>query len=106
MIAGQLRWSADIGEGYVNVADHAEPVRPHPERSQSVVRIFELYASGQYTFDSLAERLKQEGHTFRPSQPRFNRTTLSHILNNRFYIGELRRHGQVFAGKYKRRYRF
>src|SRR5262245_52630470 len=88
--------------GYLNVADRAEPVRPHPEKSKSIVRIFELYATGQFTFDSLADRLSHEGHALPASQPRFNRTTLAHILNNRFDIGELWRNGQVFAGQYRR----
>lgn len=87
--------------GYMNVDDRNEPVVPHPEKSKTVVRIFELYASGQYTFKSLADKLAAEGHTHRPSQPRFNRTSLSYILNNRFYVGELERNGQVFKGSYR-----
>jgi len=87
--------------GYLNVRDKDEPVIPHPERSKTLVYIFELYASGQYTFESLAKKLAAEGHIFRPSQPRFNRTSLSNILSNRFYIGELHRNGHVFQGRYR-----
>ena len=78
------------------------PVQPHPERGKSVQRIFELYSGGDQTFKSLADQMQREGHSFRASQPRFHRTALSYILNNRFYIGELRRNGQVFEGKYER----
>jgi site-specific DNA recombinase len=88
--------------GYVNVDDRDEPVQPHPERADSLVRIFDLYSSGGYTFKSLAEQLHREGHVYRKSQPRFHRTALSYILGNRFYIGELLRNGQVFQGQYKR----
>lgn len=89
--------------GYVNVQDdREEPVQPHPERSRTVVRIFELYARGDMTFQSLADALAREGHVYRPSQPRFTRTSLSYILNNRFYIGELARNGQVHEGRYQR----
>lgn len=88
--------------GYANVDDTEEPVQPHPEKSRTVVRIFGLYATGQHTFQSLADQLAREGHVFRPSQPRFHRTALSYILNNRFYIGELRRNGSVFEGRYQR----
>ncbi|TET37966.1 MAG: recombinase family protein [Planctomycetota bacterium] len=87
--------------GYVNVDDCDEPVKPHPEKLRTVARIFELYASGNYTFKSLADKLQAEGHTYRPSQPRFNRTTLSYIMNNRFYTGELKRNGKIYPGKYK-----
>lgn len=87
--------------GYLNVDDKNEPVVPHTEKSKTLVRIFELYATGRFTFESLAAKLREEGHTLRPSQPRFNRTTLSYILNNRFYIGEVARNGNVYPGKYK-----
>ena len=87
--------------GYLNVDDKAEPVIPHPENSKTVMRIFELYSAGKHTFESLGDKLAEEGFTFRPSQPRFNRTTLSYILNNRFYIGELARNGKTHRGKYR-----
>jgi site-specific DNA recombinase len=88
--------------GYVNVDDREEPVQPHPEKSHTLVRIFELYATGSYTLNSLADQLQREGHIFRNSQRRFHRTALSYILGNRFYIGELHRNGQVFEGRYRR----
>ena len=87
--------------GYLNVSDKAEPVIPHPEKSKALARLFELYASGQHTFKSLANKLQEEGHVYRSSKPRFYRTALSGILRNRFYIGELHRHGKVFQGKYR-----
>ncbi|MCX7424663.1 MAG: recombinase family protein [Planctomycetia bacterium] len=88
--------------GYINVDDHDEPVQPHPEKSHTLVRTFELYATGGHTFKSLADQLAREGHLFRATQPRFHRTALSYILSNRFYIGELHRNGQVFEGRYRR----
>ncbi|MCO6454835.1 MAG: recombinase family protein [Pirellulaceae bacterium] len=88
--------------GYVNVEDREQPVQPHPEKSRTLIRMFELYATGRYTFESLADVLQREGHVYRASHPRFHRTALSYILGNRFYIGELHRNGQVFEGRYQR----
>jgi site-specific DNA recombinase len=88
--------------GYMNVDDDDEPVRPHPDRSKTLVRMFELYASGGYTLESLVDLLHREGHVFRSSRPRFHRTALSYILSNRFYVGELHRNGQIFEGRYVR----
>lgn len=88
--------------GYINVEDREEPVQPHPEKSRSLVRIFELYSAGNQTFKSLGDQLAREGHVFRPARPRFNRTALSWILGNRFYVGELHRNGHIYAGRYKR----
>ncbi len=87
--------------GYVNTDDLAEPIAPHIERSKTLVRIFELYSGGQHTLRSLDEQLRREGYRYNENQPSFKRTTLSHILGNRFYIGELHRNGQVFTGKYR-----
>lgn len=87
--------------GYLNVDDRDEPVQPDPERGPTLVRTFELYASGRHTFESLADQLEREGHVYRPSERRFSRTALSYILNNRFYIGELRRNGCVHEGRYR-----
>lgn len=88
--------------GYTNTDDHDAPVQAHPEKGKTVRRIFDLYSLGNQTFRSLADQLEREGHVFRASQPRFNRTALSYILNNRFYIGELHRNGTVFEGRYER----
>ena len=87
--------------GYINVNDRDEPIQPHPEKARTVVRIFELYATGNTTFEALAKQLAAEGHTYRRSQPRFHRCALSYILNNRFYVGEIRHRGQSFPGKHK-----
>ncbi|WP_425618108.1 recombinase family protein [Anatilimnocola sp. NA78] len=88
--------------GYINTADRDAPVQPHPEKAHTLVRLFTLYATGGYTFQTLADLLEREGHVFRASQQRFNRTALSYILANRFYIGELHRNKLVFEGRYQR----
>lgn len=88
--------------GYMNVkGNRIEPVQPHPERSKTVIRVFQLYSTGRYTFASLADQLQREGHVYRRSQPRFHRTALSYILNNRFYIGEIRRRGRQYQGRHR-----
>jgi len=87
--------------GYMNVQDRDEPIQPHPEQAQAVIRAFELYSAGNVTFELLSEQLKAEGHIYRPSHPSFTRTGLSYILNNRFYIGEIIWHGQNYPGKHR-----
>ena len=66
-----------------------------------VLRIFELYSAGDMTFEKLTEQLAAEGYIYRSSQPQFSRTTLSYILNNRMYIGEIVWHGKVYHGKFQ-----
>jgi len=88
--------------GYLNdTPDRNEPIKPHPERSRIVQRIFELYAQGNLSFEALADKLLGEGCAHYPGAPRFYRTTLSSILNNSFYTGLIVWHGRVFQGKHK-----
>lgn len=87
--------------GYLNSPDRNEPIQPHPQEARTVLRIFELYARGDITFELVAEKLFKEGHIYRPSQPKFYRTALSYILNNRFYIGEIKWHGEWLPGNHK-----
>ena len=87
--------------GYLNADDKTEPVKPHPEKSGTLVRIFELYATGQYTLHNLSRKLYEEGHVFQTGRRRFHRTCLSYILKNRFYVGEIRRNDKIYPGKYK-----
>lgn len=88
--------------GYVNITeDRDEPIQPHPENAKAVVRLFELYASGDHTLESIGDTLANEGFAFRPSAPRFHRTAVSYILNNRFYIGEIRRGANLYQGRHQ-----
>ncbi len=88
--------------GYQNVAGNKdEPIQPHPVNAIAVQRIFELYSSGCYTFHQIADAMEREGYTYQPSYPRFHRTALSYILNNRFYVGMVTFRGQTYAGKHK-----
>ena len=92
---------ANAPYGYLNVKDSDEPVQPDPDTAQAVIRMFQLYSTGTMTFEALADRLASEGHTYRKSQPRFHRTALSYILNNRFYIGEIVWHGKTHPGRHR-----
>ncbi len=88
--------------GYRNDSDDDnEPIKPVPENAAAISRIFELYSRGDMTFESLAEKMKAEGHIYKVSEPNFGRRNLSFILNNRFYIGEIFWHGRVFQGKHR-----
>ena len=88
--------------GYMNVKEERnEPIQPHPEKSKAVIRLFELYSSGRHTFESIGEKLADEGFTYQQTHPKFHRTAVSYMLNNRFYIGEIKRGSNFYQGRHR-----
>ena len=88
--------------GYRNVtADKDEPIQIDPVDGPTVQRIFELYSRGDTTYKGLADALAAEGRRHSKSQLRFPHQTLSYILNNRFYIGEIEWQGQPYHERHK-----
>ena len=87
--------------GYMNTSDPEEPIRPDPEKAKLVVRVFQLYAQGGLTMRMIADQVQREGFVHRPSQPRLSTATISYMLANRFYKGELPWRGQVYPGKHQ-----
>lgn len=81
--------------------DRNEPMSRSPQKSKAVIRLFELYSSGRYTFESLGQTLADEGFTYQQTHAKFHRTAVSYILNNRFYIGEIRRGENYYQGRHQ-----
>ena len=86
--------------GYMNTDDRDEPIKPHPEKSRLVIRIFQLYSQGGMTFDMIADQLHREGYVYRPSTPRLSPGSISYILANRFYVGDIVWKGDIYPGKH------
>ncbi|HOD84857.1 MAG TPA: recombinase family protein, partial [Phycisphaerae bacterium] len=85
--------------GYRNVKDDRdEPIQIHPVNGPTVQRLFELYATGLYTFKAMADVLQREGFIYQPGCPRFHRCAMSYILNNRIYVGMVTFRGQTYIG--------
>ena len=88
--------------GYRNVRhDGRSVVEIHPEHGAKVPQVFELYAFGGHSLDSLIEALFDAGVVYKPSSPRFPRSKLHAILRDRSYIGELKYHGQWYPGTHQ-----
>ncbi|MFW5732361.1 MAG: recombinase family protein [Planctomycetota bacterium] len=90
-----------VAYGYMNTDDRDEPIQPHPEKSKLVVRVFQLYSQGGLTFDMIGEQLHREGYIYRPSMPRMSPGSISYMLANRFYVGDIVWKGQIYPGKHR-----
>ncbi len=90
---------------------------PHPVESEAVRKAFEWYATGEYSYARIAERLNDEpfvaadgtevpfrtkgGKSSGPNP--MSADSVRHILNNRFYLGQVPYYGVDENGKKRRR---
>jgi len=65
----------------------------NPEKAPFIKRIFELYASGEYSYSSLAAKMREEGFMISPAV-KCGKSNIEDILNNPIYMGDF-----VFKGK-------
>ena len=87
--------------GYQNLRVEGRSVSQiDKEKAPKVQRIFELYAFGEHTLDSLVTKLREEGMTYTDRCPRFRRKLLHDILTSRAYIGEVSYEGRWYPGRH------
>ena len=98
--ARQGIWPSRAPLGYRNVqrADGKRIIEPDPDVAPLVTRIFEWYATGEYSLKALTKKAKDEGMVFRKSRKPLPRTSLHQILQNPLYIGEFEWDGLRYEG--------
>ncbi len=96
--------------GYQNSIDRIEgrEVRTatiDPERAPFVKLAFEMYATGQHSFQDIADELTDRGLTTRPTARRpagpISDTKIQRMLRDRYYIGEITYKGEVYKGRHE-----
>ncbi|MDZ4755540.1 MAG: recombinase family protein [Phycisphaerae bacterium] len=94
---GVWGWKAPVG--YLN-DPKTRTVVIDPEKSELVRRLFQLYASGQYTIDRLRDTMNAEGlRSFRNGL--MSHSVYQDILKNPFYYGVFRLKGEMFEGAHE-----
>ncbi len=86
--------------GYLNCNDRNEPIKVHADRAKFVVRMFELFSRGEMTLEMVSDQLYKEGFVYRPTTPKITFGSVSALLHNRFYVGDIVWHGQIYPGKH------
>jgi site-specific DNA recombinase len=102
--AEQGRWVGPVPIGY----------QRHPERrtlvptddAPAVQLAFALYATGQYSYASVADALNQHGYRIHNPQTGkrnlFGKFTVRELLANPVYIGKIRHNGDLYPGQHDR----
>ncbi|MGA2230855.1 MAG: recombinase family protein [Tepidisphaeraceae bacterium] len=88
--------------GYRNIrVDGRGIIEIDPNPAANVRLMFQLFAYEPLTLDGLVSRLHAEGLVFRGGMPKFPRSSVYTILQDRAYIGEIHYQGQWYPGKHE-----
>lgn len=91
--------------GYINCQDSETKhniVSPDPDTRDLVVRIFELYITGNYSLEATIKKVEKEGLTAGlPAGKRLHKSSLERLLRNPFYYGDFYRKGKLYHGTHK-----
>ncbi len=101
--AGRGLWPSYAPLGYLNTirADGKRIIAPDPVLGPIVTKIFEWFASGEYSLRTLAQKAYGEGFRFRKSRNKIPLTTLQKILRKRIYTGDFNYGGAIYQGSHE-----
>lgn len=84
--AEQGKWPHRAPVGYLNDTV-AHEIAPDPAKAPFIKKLFEWYASGEYSLDRLSLKSRQSG-LFSRNSTAINKAGIHRILNNPIYYGE------------------
>ena len=94
-------WPSFAPIGYKNAdgPDGKRVIVLDPDTGPIIRRLFELFASGEFSLKELSVKARAEGMTLRGS--RIQKSTLHQILRKRLYSGDFDFDGQTYQGTYE-----
>lgn len=95
-------WTGKAPIGYQNIVDEkgSKDIIPDPKTAHLIVRMFELYASGNYSTMTVRAEMRRAGLNGFNGKEIAN-SMVDYILNNPFYYGEMRFQDKTYPHKYK-----
>lgn len=98
--ARQGHWPTVAPVGYQNnLATHR--IEPDPDRAPGIVKLFEWYASGEYSLKALTRKAAAMGLTNRTGGTPLVKAKIHQLLQNPIYYGEFYWLGQLHQGLHK-----
>ena len=92
-------WLTKAPFGYLNNFK-TRTIEPHPFHSKVVKRAFEEFATGKYTYESLADFLAELGVETKNRTP-LGKASIWRMLSNRAYLGLTKHKGEYFEGSFQ-----
>ena len=88
--------------GYINVECNGKRfIQPDPIIAPQVRRLFEWYATGNYSLLELTRKAHDEGFKCRKSHYKIPKSVVHKILKNPLYYGEFRWAGKIYRGSHE-----
>ena len=85
--------------GYVNVESNRKRIiQPDPVLGPLVQKMFEWYATGNYSLLELTKKYHQEGLTFRKTNRKVPKSVVHKMLKNPLYYGDFCWAGKTYRG--------
>ena len=92
-------WPTKAPFGYTNNF-RTRTIEPHPFQSKVIVRAFEEFATGKYTYESLADFMLELGVETKNRTP-LGKASIWRMLSNRAYLGFTKHKGEYFEGSFE-----
>ncbi len=73
-------------------------IETNETEAANVRHLFQLYAYGNCTIDGIVERFADAGIAYRVDNPKWKRTSVHNMLNDRAYVGEIQYKGNWYPG--------
>jgi site-specific DNA recombinase len=97
-------WPGKAPIGYINIdlENDKKWIEPDPPKAELIIKMFELYATSEYSMFLLRKRLIKEG-VFESAglSKHLSKSMIDNILKNPFYYGTMRYKEQLHPHKYK-----
>jgi site-specific DNA recombinase len=101
--AEQGIWPTKAPFGYRNVRgpDGKNIIVVDPDYAPIIIRLFEWYATGQFSLKDLSKRVRQEGLVYRRTGAPVPLSAVHKILRTRLYTGTFEWQGELYKGTHQ-----
>ena len=97
-------WIGKAPIGYINIKDENgnKEIKPDQLKAPFIVKIFEMYATGNYSLLLIKDEMKESGlkGNTKLHKP-LTKSMIFHILRNPFYYGMMKIKGELYQHKYE-----
>ena len=88
--------------GYVNAqVGEKHVIQPDQKVAPMILKLFQWYATGNYSLLEVTRKAHAEGLTYRRSGNKVHKSEVAHILHNPIYYGEFSWKGRLYQGTHE-----